>query len=109
MDNPPADAGDFIGEGDGGDVEAASSGDIQRPGSEVIGHVCGGAGAERRASPVDQHHAQVAVPSFGDAAEPADLACGVFSRRQPEVSGEVSTRAEAVQITDKGDQGVPSR
>jgi hypothetical protein len=33
----------------------------------------------------------------------------VFSRRQPEVSGEVSTRAEAVQITDKGDQGVPSR
>ena len=53
----PAHTREFVGEGDGGDVEAAATLDGEGPGPQVVGHLCDGASAKRGASSVDEHHA----------------------------------------------------
>ncbi len=103
-DDAPADASEFVGEGDGGDVESTTPCDGEGPCAEIVRHVCDGAGTKGGTSSVDQHHAEVAVTSLGDAAEAARVSGGMLAGREPEVGGEVSARAEAVEVTHEGDE-----
>jgi hypothetical protein len=53
---------------------------------------------------MDQHHAEVAVASLGDAAEAARVSGGMLAGCQAEEGGEVSARAETVEVTHEGDE-----
>lgn len=61
----PCDTGEFIGQGDGGDVVAPPLFDLQGPGAEIIGPAGSLSSPERRPSAVNEEHADGTVAPFG--------------------------------------------
>ena len=53
---------------------------------------------------MDQQHAQVNITSLADASEPALGSAGPFPRCEPEVAGESSSGAEALDIAHERDE-----
>jgi len=109
-DDGPGDAGELVGQRDGGDVVASALLEGQRPGDEAVRPSALGAG-QHRSGPVDEEHAQVGVAAFADASQAAGEAAGAFAGGDAEVAGEVAARREAMQVADEGEQrrgGQPS-
>ena len=76
----PGDAGELVGERDGGGVVAAALGEGERPLGEAVRPCRRALGvAEHGASAVGEEHAQVGIAAFADGAEAAAGAAGVFA------------------------------
>src|SRR5258705_215295 len=101
----PDDAGQLVGEGDGGLVVAAELLEMQSPGAQTVGGATLLGGPEDGPRAVDEKHAEVDVAALADGAEAADETAGALAGRQPEVAGEVTTGGEALDVPDEGDQG----
>jgi hypothetical protein len=100
----PGDAGEFIGEGDGGFVVTAEAFEAKGPGLEGVRRLGTLGMQEDGACPVDEEHAEVGVAVFADAAESTDGAAGAFARGEAEEAGEVATGGESVWVADGGDE-----
>jgi len=59
-------------------------------------------GTERRARPVNEQHAQVAVPFAGDRSQSSGCPARVLTRGEAEPTGKVSPGSEAVDVPDAG-------
>ena len=105
LPDSPDNAGQLVGEGDGGFVVTAEFLEMQGPDAQTV---WGGAllgGPEDGACAVDEEHAQVDVAALADGAEAADETAGVLTRGQPQIAGEVTAGGETLNVPDEGDQG----
>ena len=101
----PGDAGQLVGESDGGLVVAEPSLESEGPGSESV--VGGGflGVAEDGTCAVDEQHSEVGVTALGDSAQTSAQTAGVFSRGETQEAGEVTSRREAPDVSQESDQG----
>jgi hypothetical protein len=100
----PSDAGEFVGEGDGGDVVTATALEFEGPAAEAIRARVALGMAEDGASAVSEEHAEVDVPALADMAEVAHRTGGVFTGSEAEVAGEVASGGEATGVADEGNE-----
>ena len=101
----PGDAGDLIGESDGGAVVSTALLEAKGPGLEAVGMFGAGGGDQSGPSAMDQERTQVGVATFGDGSQVSAGAAGVFSGDDAERAGEAAAGAETVQGTDEAGQG----
>lgn len=100
----PNNTGEFIGQGNGGNVMPPSFFDSKRPSTKSVGRGVVFGMHKDRARAVDKKHAQVNIPPLGDAPEAAMIAAGIFPGRETEEAGEVASCRESVDITDECNQ-----
>lgn len=101
----PGDAGEAVGQGDGGKVVATASLELQSPRVEGTGWLLATLrGDEPRAGTVNEQLAQVGISPFADATESTCRSAGVLTRGQAEVSGEVASGRKALDLGHKGDE-----
>src|SRR6266704_2174991 len=101
----PDDAGELVGEGDGGLVVTAEFLEMQGPDAQTVGGSTLLGSPEDGACAVDEEHAKVDVAALADGTEAADETAGAFTRGQPEVAGEVTAGGETLHVPDEGNQG----
>jgi hypothetical protein len=100
----PRDAGELVGESDGGLVVAARALNVECPGLEAIGMRVFLCGPEDGAGALDEKHADIGIAPLGDGAETADKPARVFPGSEAEEACEVATGGEATDVTDEGDE-----
>src|SRR5207245_11020170 len=105
LPDSPDDAGQLVGEGDGGLVVTAQALDLKGPGTQAIRVGPRRGPPENGAGAVSEEHAEIDVTALADGSEPADETTGVLARCQAEVAGEVTAGGEALDVADEGDQG----
>ncbi len=96
----PGDAGEFIGQGNGGDVDASSVfylGDPLAQGIVVL--VCG---SDHGAGAMDEQASEIGVAPFSDAEQGGFAAGGMLSGHQPQRSGGMTAPAELVSMAHAG-------
>ena len=101
----PGDAGELVGEGDGGLVVAELALEAQRPGAQAVAVLHALGVPEDRARAVDEEHAQVGVAALGDPAEASAQAARVLAGCQADEAGHVAAGGEARGVADEGVQG----
>jgi hypothetical protein len=78
----PEDAGEFVGQCDGGAVVSAAMKDGEGPGLEAVGAFNAGGGEQGGAGAVNEEGAQIGITTFRDGAEVTAQAAGKLARDQ---------------------------
>ena len=100
----PGEAGEFVGERDGGLVVSSSLLEFERPAPEAIGFLLALGGPEDGSGTVDEQRSQVRIAPLGDASEPADVSARVLLGCEAEETRKVPSGGKALDVTDEGDQ-----
>src|SRR5512145_1056903 len=98
--NRPDDAGELVGQRDGGLVVTALLLEPQGPGPQAVGGVTGLCLPQDGPSAVRQEHSDVDVATLADRAESPAKAARAFTRGESEVAGEVPRGGEAFDVSD---------
>ena len=84
----PGDAGDLVGQGDGGDLGGSPAQEPDQPGMARIAHLLGA--PDHRQGTDDEQLSQVSITRFRDTAEAFLAARGVLFRHQPDPGTQVA-------------------
>jgi hypothetical protein len=101
----PREAGEFVGERDGGFVVAPAVFELQGPGLQAAGRARRFLGVtEDGAGAVDQQHAKVRIAALANRPEMAARAARMLAWGEAEIAREVAARGEAPRVSDAGDE-----